>query len=68
MVHETHSFLGALPEKSKVTGLDRGFVVVLSTFLVFRLIELPGEFPLGKGDSIDVFEEEILYKNKVTEH
>ena len=51
-----------------VTGVDRGFVAVMSTFLVFRLTELPGEFPLGKGDSIDVFEEVILYKNKVTEH
>jgi len=32
------------------------------------LTELPKEFSLGTGDSIDVFEEEILYKNKVTDH
>ena len=36
--------------------------------LAVILTELPGEFPLGKGDSIDVFEEEILYRNKVTEY
>ena len=30
--------------------------------------ELPAEFPLGTGDSIEVFEEEILYKNEETEH
>ena len=32
------------------------------------LTELPEEFPLETGDSIDVFEEEILYKNKGTDH
>ena len=32
------------------------------------LTELPKEFSLCTGDSIDVFEEEILYKNKVTDH
>jgi hypothetical protein len=32
------------------------------------LTELPKEFSLGSGDSIDVFEEEILYRNKVTDH
>jgi hypothetical protein len=36
--------------------------------LAVILTELPGEFPLGSGESIDVFEEEILYRNKVTEH
>jgi hypothetical protein len=30
--------------------------------------ELPEEFPLETGDSIEVFEEEILYRNKVTDH
>ncbi len=29
------------------------------------LTELPKEFPLNTGSSIDVFEEEILYRNKV---
>ena len=32
------------------------------------LTELPKEFALGTGDSIDIFEEEILYRNKVTDH
>jgi len=32
------------------------------------LTELPKKFALGTGDSIDVFEEEILYRNKVTDH
>ena len=32
------------------------------------LTQLPKEFPLTAGDSLDVFEEEILYINKVTEH
>jgi hypothetical protein len=32
------------------------------------LTELPEEFPLEAGDSIEVFEEEILYRNKVTDH
>ncbi len=32
------------------------------------LTELPKEFPLVAGDSIDVLEEEILYKNKVTDN
>ena len=32
------------------------------------LTQLPKEFPLTAGDSLDVFEEEILYRNKVTEH
>jgi len=32
------------------------------------LTELPEEFSLEKDDSIDVFEEEILYRNKVTDH
>jgi len=36
--------------------------------LAVILTELPSEFVLGKGDSIDVFIEEILYRNKVTEH
>jgi hypothetical protein len=36
--------------------------------LAVILTELPSEFPLGSGNSIDVFEEEILYRNKVTEH
>jgi len=29
------------------------------------LTEFPEEFPLEKDDSIDVFEDEILYRNKV---
>ena len=32
------------------------------------LTELPEEFTLEKNDSIDVFEEEILYRKKVTDH
>ena len=32
------------------------------------LTELPDELALATGDSIDVFEEEILYRNKVTVH
>ena len=32
------------------------------------LTELPEEYPLEKDDSIDVFEEEILYRNTVTDH
>ena len=32
------------------------------------LTELPKEFALGTGYSIDVFEEEILYRNRVTDH
>lgn len=32
------------------------------------LTELPEEFPLKKNDSIEVFEEEILYRNKITVH
>jgi hypothetical protein len=32
------------------------------------LTQLPEEFPLTTGDSLDVFEEEILYRNKVTNH
>ncbi len=32
------------------------------------LTELPAEFPLDIGDSIEVFEEEILYKDTVTDH
>lgn len=32
------------------------------------LTELPKEFSLGTGDSIDVFQEEILYKTEVTDH
>ena len=32
------------------------------------LTELPEEYPLEKDDSIDVFEEEILYRKKVTDH
>lgn len=32
------------------------------------LTELPEQFPLETGDSIEVFEEEILYRNKVTVH
>ena len=30
--------------------------------------ELPIDFSLSVGDSIEVFEEEILYRNKVTDH
>ena len=36
--------------------------------LAVILTELPEEFPLETGDSIEVFEEEILYRNKVTDH
>ena len=36
--------------------------------LVVILTELPDEFPLGSGGSLEIFEEEILYRNKVTEH
>jgi hypothetical protein len=36
--------------------------------LAVILTELPKEFSLGTGDSIDIFEEEILYRNKITEH
>ena len=32
------------------------------------LSELPKKFPLSAGDSIDVFEEEILFRKKVTDH
>ena len=32
------------------------------------LTELPEEFPLSTGASIDVFEEEILFRKKVTDH
>jgi hypothetical protein len=32
------------------------------------LTKLPEEFPLTAGDSLDVYEEEILYRNKVTDH
>ena len=32
------------------------------------LTQLPKEFPLTAGDSLDVYEEEILYRNKVTDH
>ncbi len=32
------------------------------------LTELPEEFPLEKDDSIEIFEGEILYRNKVTDH
>ena len=41
-----------------------GFDKVLSVILT----ELPNKFPLGKGGSIEIFEEEILYRNKVTDH
>ena len=30
--------------------------------------KLPEELPLRAGDSLDVYEEEILYRNKVTDH
>ena len=36
--------------------------------LAVILTELPDEFPLGKGGSLEIFEEEILYRNKVTDH
>ena len=36
--------------------------------LAVILTELPEEFPLEKDDSIEVLEEEILYRNKVTDH
>ena len=36
--------------------------------LAVILTELPEQFPLEKDDSIEVFEEEILYRNKVTDH
>ena len=32
------------------------------------LTKLPKEFPLQAGDSIEVFQEEILYKAEMTEH
>ena len=32
------------------------------------LTELPEEFSLGTGDSIELYEEEILHKSEVTEH
>lgn len=32
------------------------------------LTELPEEFSLGTGDSIELYEEEILRKSEVTEH
>jgi len=32
------------------------------------LTDLPKEFALDTGGSIEVFEEEILYRNKVTDH
>ncbi len=36
--------------------------------LAVILTELPEEFPLGTGDSIEIYEEEILHKVEVTEH
>jgi len=30
--------------------------------------QLPKEFSLGTGDSIDVYQEEILYRTEVTDH
>ena len=36
--------------------------------LALILTELPDDFPLQTGETIEVFEEEILYKNKVTDH
>jgi len=38
--------------------IDGGVTAVIIT-------ELPKEFSLGTADSLDVFEEEILYRNKV---
>jgi len=32
------------------------------------LTQLPKEFSLAKGYSIEIYEEEILYRNKVTDH
>ena len=32
------------------------------------LTQLPKEFVLGTGDSIEVFQEEILYRTEVTDH
>lgn len=32
------------------------------------LTELPKEFTLGKGYSLEIFEEDILYKKTVTDH
>ena len=40
---------------------------LIRVFAVIRT-ELPAEFPLGTGDSIEVFEEEILYKTDEQEH
>ena len=36
--------------------------------LAVILTELPDDYPLGTGDSVEVYEEEILYKAKSTEH
>lgn len=36
--------------------------------LAVILTDLPKEFSLGTGSSIEVYEEEILYKAEVTEH
>jgi hypothetical protein len=30
--------------------------------------ELPKTFPLNAGDLVEVFKEEILYRNKITDH
>lgn len=38
------------------------------TVLAEILTELPGEFPLKAGGSLEIFEDEILYKAEVTVH
>lgn len=60
--------------KGKKMRVDGGHVDLKVEFidedkvLAVILTELPEEFPLGTGDSIDVYEEEILYKADEQEH
>ena len=54
--------------------VDGGYVdlevegVYEDNVLAMILTELPDSFSLATGYSIEIYEEEILYRNKVTEH
>jgi len=48
-------------------NLEVGHIFYDGVTAVIRT-ELPKNFPLNAGDLLEVFEEEILYRNKITDH
>ena len=63
-VRHYDSYVGRNPKTKEKTIVHIDGDKVLAVILT----ELPIEFPLSTGDSIEIFAEEILYSNKVTEH